>query len=314
MHRSVPNMKTFSLALANGGQVTGHHNLPDGPSKALLKYKPLVVGLHGGSYSSEYFDVDEKHTAAIQSNALGVPFVAIDRPCYKGTTPIAPLTDFFQKSASVLNEYILPAVWNAFGKPQGCSAIVLLCHSLGAPPAAITAVQHGKFGSNQAFPLAGMIVSGFGTVLATEDFIHYDPDNPPKTYNMPLDVKDQMMMPPGTCAPDAYEHTARLDQPCPFEEVLAVRVEWLKHFKADWAEHIKIPVMIGLAEKDTLWRGTKEAARDFADAFTSSERVEAGVILGAPHNIELSFWSQGWYARCFGFAVECATDWGVADK
>ena len=50
------------------------------------------MGIHGGGYKSAYFDADSKHTASIASQAFGVPFVAIDRPCYGGTTSILPIT------------------------------------------------------------------------------------------------------------------------------------------------------------------------------------------------------------------------------
>jgi len=37
-------------------------------------------------------------------------------------------------------------------------------------------------------------------------------------------------------------------------------------------------------------------------------------VPGAPHAIELSYWGQGWYARCFGFAMECAANLGVGEE
>jgi len=40
--------------------------------------------------------------------------------------------------------------------------------------------------------------------------------------------------------------------------------------------------------------------------------VEGSLLRGAPHCIELSFWAQGRYARCFGFAMECSASFSAA--
>lgn len=55
-----------------------------------------------------------------------------------------------------------------------------------------------------------------------------------------------------------------------------------------------------------MWKGTEEHLRELASAFTKSERVDGTIVEGAPHNMEMSYWARGWYARCFGFALECA--------
>jgi hypothetical protein len=309
-------MQPFEIMLANGATLTGLHNLPD-PSITTLKYCPLVVGLHGGSYSSLYFDVDANHTAAIQSNALGVPFVAINRPGYEGSTTFYPLPEgsSFEKESGVwFHRYILPALWTEFGLPRGCSSIVLHCHSLGAPGAIIAAArtsQEEEASEKLQYPLSGMIISGWGTKLVEHDLGDRNPGPPPTHANMPLPVKDIMMMPQGTCDPEMYKHTERLDRPLPYEELGTLRSRWLPQWKTEFGQYVKIPVMIGVAEKDALWEGTEEHVKDFASAFTASERVDASLIRRAPHNIEMSYWAQGWYARSFGFAVECAASFSV---
>jgi hypothetical protein len=72
--------------------------------------------------------------------------------------------------------------------------------------------------------------------------------------------------------------------------------------------------MIGLAERDQLWKGTDEHVKGFASAFSGSPRVDGSVVRGAPHNLEMSYWAQGWYARSFGFAMECAASFAAADN
>src|SRR4051812_20000949 len=109
-----PQMEPFTLTLANGATMTGLSNLP-APSSTAAKYRPLVVGLHGGSYCAAYFDVDTKHTAALSSSTLSVPFIAINRPGYLGSSSIYPLppnSSDPETHADWLHKYILPALWN----------------------------------------------------------------------------------------------------------------------------------------------------------------------------------------------------------
>ncbi|KAK3356525.1 hypothetical protein B0T25DRAFT_536916 [Lasiosphaeria hispida] len=310
-------MEPFTLVLANGAALTGLTNLP-GVRPTSPTFKPLIVGVHGGTYSSAYFDVDAKHTAALASNALNVPWVGIDRPGYKGTTSFYPIhsgSSYPEMDGEWLHKFILPAIWREFGEPQGCNSMVLLCHSLGVPAAVIAAAMLAEEVATAAnYPLSGIILSGFGTQLAAGQGPPQlaDASAPPEFANMPPEVKDAILLPPGTCDPSAYEHTARLNTSCRFEEVNDIHTVWIPHVKTAWAPLVRVPVMIGLAERDCFWAGDTAHLKDFEAAFTASPSVSASLIKRAPHNLEMSFWSQGWYARCFGFALECAASFGVA--
>lgn len=317
-------MKPFRLTLANNATLTGIHHAapppgpgpgPGGPSPAPPTHRPLLVGLHGGSYSSSYFDADARHTAATASAALGVPFVAVDRPCYEGSTSLYPLpadTSFPEELGRWLHRFILPAVWAEFGAAAGCACVVLDCHSLAATGAIIAAALHAAEADTDAgaegrgYPLGGMIISGFGSMLGDHVGQLDSPEPPPEVVVFPAATKDGMMLPPGTADPAIYEQSERLNKPMPFEERAALFTVWLPARWRSWAAAVRCAVMIGVAERDALWTGTEEHVRDFAAGFSSSVRVDGSLIRGAPHCIELSYWSQGWYARCFGFALECA--------
>jgi hypothetical protein len=82
--------------------------------------------------------------------------------------------------------------------------------------------------------------------------------------------------------------------------------------REEWAKDVKVPVMFGIAEHDCYWRATEDHVNEMRAVFQASPRVEGGVVKGAPHNLEMSYWAQGWYARCFGFGLECAAAVGVA--
>ncbi|OCF35545.1 hypothetical protein I316_02597 [Kwoniella heveanensis BCC8398] len=151
-------MQCFRLQVGNNVVVTGAHSIPAGgsiqPTSAAL---PLVVGLHGGGYDHRYFDALPGYSAKDLSVALGVPFVSIDRPSYGGTTSVLPIpanSDFTEESAKVLNQSILPGIWNSFGLANRCSCMIILAHSFGVMSAIATAALHAGH-VNPGYPLGG---------------------------------------------------------------------------------------------------------------------------------------------------------------
>ncbi|TQN63990.1 hypothetical protein CSHISOI_11432, partial [Colletotrichum shisoi] len=312
-------MQAFKLSLPDGKTVSGLHSIPpaaDGAGGTRPVHRPLLVGLHGGCFSSAYFDVDD-HSARHVSAATGVPFVAIDRPGYMDTSPVEAIPEtssFHQEWGTFLHRSILPALWDEFGVPNGCSSIALHCHSLGAPGGCVAAALHGGEAS-PAYPLAAVTISGFGNAasnLRTRDFTPPD-DPPPRTISFPHHVKDALMFPPGTADPAVLAQTSRLDRPMPYREMADMRSRWLATWRDRFAGRIRAPVLVALAGRDGLWLTGDEDLREYAAAFTGSRRVEGSVIPGAPHNLEMSYWSQGWYARVFGFAMEGAASLAIGD-
>lgn len=266
------------------------------------------MAIHGGTYSSTYFDADTKHTAVLCSKGLGVPVVAIDRPLYQETSSFYPLPEgktYHEGLAVHLHKYILPTIWKEYG--QGCSSMVLHCHSLAVPSQVILAGWHAQElarGETPAYPLSGLTVSGFGS-QNTATIVEQRKDAP-EYINIPPEVKDNQMFEQGTVDPAIYKQSERLNNRMPYAELGDYEAVWAGD---KWRAHcgaVEVPVMIGMAERDALWAGTEEHVREFAGGFSSSERVDASLVRGAPHCIELSYWAQGWYARCFGWALECA--------
>ncbi|EGR52009.1 uncharacterized protein TRIREDRAFT_103772 [Trichoderma reesei QM6a] len=306
-------MDSFKLDLANGWTLRGISNIPPS-SKSPVEYRPLIIGLHGSTYDCRYFDGDARHTALIASNAFGVPFVAIDRPGSGETTSPLPLlsdSNFPQQTGNWLHNLIIPALWSEFGVPNGCNCVVLLCHSLGAMGGIVTGAIHAQ-DDNPSYLLGGIIASGIGDQLLPEmrENPIREPNVPPHHVRFPLEAKDALMFRPGTVHEDILKHTERLDTPAPFVELESLRDLWVPTWKHGWARHVEAPVMFGMSEQDCFFVGTEEHVKVCVEAFGSSSRVDGSLIKGAPHCMELSFWSQGWYARCFGFAMECSASLG----
>ncbi|KAH6995355.1 hypothetical protein EDB80DRAFT_729006 [Ilyonectria destructans] len=309
-------MDPFKLTLADSTILSGIRNIPT-QTTSRPKYCPLIVGLHGGCYTSQYFDVTPNHTASLTSNSLAVPFVAIDRPGYKESTPLGPIpqgSSFPQEWGTRLHQYILPALWAEFGLPNACSCIILHCHSLGANGAFVAASLHATTPTTTtpAYPWGGIVVSGFGSILKDTGGHIAQPDPAPSHISIPIQVKDSTLLLLGTADEEVYAQSQRIDHAMPFEEIASLRKSWLSTWRHKWGANITIPIMIALAERDHYWDATEEHLRDFTLCFPKSSRVDTSIIKAAPHNIELSHWGPGWYARSFGFAVECAASYAIS--
>ena len=130
----------FSLTLANGATITGISHIPLGISSS-ISVRPLIVGIHGGTCNAHNYDIDPSHTLSTISSALGVPFVAINRPSYLGSSTLIIPEDssFHRETGRWEHEYIFPSLWDKFGAPNGCNGVVLSCHSMAVPGAVVAA-------------------------------------------------------------------------------------------------------------------------------------------------------------------------------
>lgn len=308
-------MQAFKLSLPNGATLSGHRYNPEtsSPAYAALddRRRPLLVAIHGGTYCSTYFDADTKHTAVLASKGLGVPVVAIDRPLYQESSSFYPLPEgktYHEGLAVHLHKHIFPTIWKEYG--QGCGSMVLDCHSLAVPSAVILAGWHAQErarGDKPAYPLSSLILSGFGSQnIARIVDQSAPPESFPEFIDLPPEAKDNQMFEQGTVDPAIYKQSERLNNRMPYAELGDYEAVWGGDKWRALCGAVEVPVMIGIAERDALWAGTEEHVREFAGGFGGSERVDASLIRGAPHCIELSYWAQGWYARCFGWAMECA--------
>jgi len=302
-------MQKFQYTFSQNGTVTGAQSIP--PSSASPVHCPLIIALHGGGYDHQYFDATPKTSATVASTAFGVPFVSVDRPSYGGTSSVLPIPDnstFHEQSGDLLHRQIIPEIWRKIGIPNNCNCVVLLCHSFGVMPGMVTAAMHAK-DEKPSYPLGGMIASGLGneqpshTRDSPSPYLQTDDEH----YQFKVDAKDGIMFKQGTCDPEILKQSPRLNAIFPVAEVADFASSWLTSWKETWAIHVTVPVMFSLVDDDPFFVVNEEELQICINAFENSVRVDGSLIKGAPHCVELSHWSQGWYARCFGFAMECAT-------
>ena len=143
------NMATMRLA---GQDYSYRGSLPtpaidqnDGP-------RPLVVALHGGFYTSAYFDVPGRSLVET-ARCVEVPLVALDRPGYGDTSIDDPSVLTHDNSAAMLDDAI-EDLWN--GVRDHVVGVVLIGHSIGASIALRVAARATRW------PVLGVAVSGIG--------------------------------------------------------------------------------------------------------------------------------------------------------
>ncbi|KAK4988805.1 hypothetical protein LTR50_003650 [Elasticomyces elasticus] len=320
-------MQPFTISLPESRTLTGLLSFPP-PASHPTKGVPLIVTVHGGSYDASYYDADAAHSITRTSVPLSIPVISITRPGYRDSTPLPKLKkgeSFMYQQGEFLHKVVLPALWEKYAKQANATGVVLHSHSIGAGIATITAAMHGQ-DSQPGYPLLGLVTTGIGAQLYDEpahnasageekdenlrkiDSYRAGDEGEVPTITWPVDVKDELMLRKSwhLCHPTVFATSARLNNPTPILEPADIRTTYHDRWRAEYAPHVRCPLLYGLAEHDNFWVNTAEMVEQYAGAFTASPRVERGIVPKAPHCIELSCQGPGWLARTLGFAMECA--------
>jgi pimeloyl-ACP methyl ester carboxylesterase len=255
---------------------------------------PLVIAIHGGTYTSTYFDV-AGHSLLQRAGRNGIPAIAIDRYGY-GQTPFIEDMSILGQAARLSAE--LPEVWEQHrGDARG---VVLIGHSIGA------AVALGVAAAPGTLPVLGIAVSGIGvrTPGAHAGMWNALPDLP--TVEMPGPIKDQLMFgPPGSFASSmpAASHVA--DAPVPKAELIDIVGGWQTEAAAVCGR-IAVPVHYRQAEQDQLWVVDEGEVEAFAHRFTKSPHVDAAMIRDTGHCMDFHTVGPALQLQQLGFALQCA--------
>jgi pimeloyl-ACP methyl ester carboxylesterase len=311
-------MDSLVLSLPNGGRVTGLVNFPQIASPT-TKYRPLLVCLHGGTYSSSYFDVPDQSIRSV-SDAVQVPIVAINRAGYFGSSMVGDNgavpegSSYQEEEGKWLHEQVLPSLWKSYADMHKLTCLVILTHSLGTPPAIVAiATQHAELekGEDRKYNIGGLILSGWGFTPPPnldEAEAMEKPTPRPTRFNFPPEQKTVLMLgspDDGLCDPKIYAVKDGLGTEIAFDEIDHGRTLWFKKAQK-YTEQVGIPILHALGEYDLLWPPAAQKANAYELSFPRSPKIEGGVLLDAPHCIELSFQWKAWYVKALGFALECA--------
>jgi pimeloyl-ACP methyl ester carboxylesterase len=256
---------------------------------------PLVVAVHGGGYTSAYFDVPG-YSLLERAAALGVPVLAVDRPGYGGSSPVPSDGSVFLANAQVL-EHLIGELWQAYG--AGTAGVVLVGHSIGVPISLAIAAQGPEW------PLLGVAVSGC-LLREPERFAGIWASIPDLTLLSPSEEKAQLMFgPEWTRRADMPEAAYFANEPVLKAELVESSTSWYGLFR-DLAPKISVPVQLRLGEYDALWIADDEQIAEFATALSASPSVDAAFFPAAGHAIDYHRVGAAFQTGQLAFALHCA--------
>ena len=264
----------YTHTAADGRVFTGRTNI--GPDLEVRSGAPLVIALHGGTYSCEYFDIPG-HSLLDTASALGIPVVALDRPNYGGSSPLTTDESIIFANAKVIGAAIT-SIWEE--QSNDAPGIVLIAHSIGAAVATKIAA------TPQSWPLLGLATSGClvrvppesaGAWAALPDLVMID---------LPAPLKDQLMFGPESTYDEAmpaasYPSNALV----PKAELLDITGGWITQ-RADVCGQVTVPVHHRQGEFDHLWVTSRDEIDEFRAGFTAAASIDAELQLGSGHCID----------------------------
>jgi hypothetical protein len=254
------------------------------------------------------------------SDALHLPTVAVNRAGYCGSSifgdngMVPEGSSYQEEEGKWLHEQILPTLWKAFAKVHEVTCFVILTHSI-ATPTAIVAIttQHNALQKGQAktYNIGGLILSGWGFTPSrqlNEKEVAKASTPRPTRFNFPPDEKTVLMLgrqEDDLCDPKVYSVNESLGTDVAFDEVDHGRNLWFKRAQK-YTEQVELPILHALGECGLLWPPSAQEPNAYQVSFPKSPKIEGGVLLHAPHCIELSCQAKAWYLKAFGSALECA--------
>ncbi|MBU1815653.1 MAG: alpha/beta hydrolase [Gammaproteobacteria bacterium] len=282
------------------GDLTGRVRLPSSGGNRFPR--PLVVALHGGTYTSRYFDVPG---ASLLDRAVanGIPVVALDRPGYGGS-PALPAGQSTVIGQATYLLGVLEDCWQRYG--EGTQGIFLIGHSIGGAITASIAAQ--AVSALPAFPLLGVALSGMCLKTPPEHKPMWEslPDTP--TVEMPGPVKVQMMFgPAGSYHAAMVEASQSADAPAPKAELVDIVSTWTTNAPATLAA-IRVPVHYRQAAQDPLWIMGAEEVDGFAKALANAPRVDAAMVHNTGHCMDFHHYGHTLQLQQLAFALQCACE------
>jgi pimeloyl-ACP methyl ester carboxylesterase len=257
---------------------------------------PLIVALHGGSYTSRYFDVPG-HSLLERAASNGVRVIALDRPCYGGSHALPADDVTFEQSANVLDAAIA-RLWDDFGTHH--TGVVLVGHSIGGAICIHIASQQPDW------PLLGIAVSGIRDV--TPDHVRNAWNAMPAGQPVEFTAEQRRMFfygPDWTIEPEIVSRADASAAPIPLAELLEVVGRWPDE-AAELAAKVTVPVQYLAFEFERLWCIDADLVRSFAAYFTAAPLVVSELMAGIGHNADHHCNSQTFHLRQLAFALDCA--------
>lgn len=283
---------SFAHTSADGRVHSGRRN-----AAAATAGVPLVVALHGGTYTSEYFDIPG-YSLLDRAEAAGIPVIALDRPNYAGSSPLESEGSIILDNADVLGDAI-GEIWARHG--GDAAGVVLVAHSIGAAVATAIAA------SRPAWPLLGLAISGCLVRVPQESRAAWESLPPIPMIDLPVPMKDQVMFgPAGTYSEDMPAASHPSNTLVPKAELLDITGGWIER-RAEVCGRVSVPVHHRQGEFDALWVTSQDEIDEFRAGFGSAASIDTGLQPGSGHCIDFHLPSEDFQDGELAFARACAT-------
>jgi pimeloyl-ACP methyl ester carboxylesterase len=285
-----------SLMAVGSGAVAVCHYAPAVEIPGL----PLLVALHGGTYTSEYFGVAGGPSGSFLDIAArnGFAVLTVDRPGYGMSTLLPEEENTFARQAEILDGVIAEALerWPAPG-------VALVGHSIGGMISLEIAARHPRW------PLVAVATSGNGARIPAGGAAEALGSLPLSgVVDLPVADRDGVMFGPAGSFTEAGRRAAHGSYAStPFVELVLAPV-WARERLSAVAAEVKVPVQTVLAAHDALWDSSPAALADYQSRFTSP--ASAMVLPFTGHSIDHHLMGAALDLMQLGFAQSCMASHG----
>jgi pimeloyl-ACP methyl ester carboxylesterase len=257
---------------------------------------PLVVAIHGGTYTGKYFDI-RGCSLLDRASTLGIPIAVVDRPKYGASANVALVDDSIESNAKAVNSALSDLWRENNGRSSG---IFLVGHSIGGAVSILIAA------TQREWPLLGIAISGVGIRPPQSVADHWHSLPPLASIDVPADAKDALMYgPDGTFDVSARSNAHEADAPAPRQELQDIVFRWPSLFP-EVAPKVDVPVHYRQPEFENLWVVSEQEVTNFAAQFTHSGKVDARLLRGSGHNIDFHRLGAAFQLEQLSFAIECS--------
>lgn len=257
---------------------------------------PLVIALHGGTYTSEYFDLPG-YSLLDRAADEDIAVIALDRPNYVDSSPLESEGSIILANADVLSDAI-GSIWDQYrGDAAG---VVLIAHSIGGAVATAIAANQPEW------PLLGLATSGCLVRVPMESRAAWDALPPIPMIDLPVPMKDQVMFGPAeTYSEDMPGASYPSNTLVPKAELLDITGGWIER-REEINGRVTVPVHHRSGEFDHLWVTNQDEMDTFRASFTSAPSVDASLQVGAGHCIDFHKPSEEFQRSQLEFARKIA--------
>lgn len=281
-------------SLDSGQAISAFLHLAEHPEQGL----PVLVVLHGGTFTSDYFRVacSTAGSFVTVANRNGFHVLAIDRPGYGQSAGLPDAEYAFPHQAALLDT----AIAELLPQTPGGEAL-LVGHSIGGMIALEIAARQ------PSWALIGVCATGMGARIPAGGPAEQLGSLPfTGVVDLPVPQREQLWYgPPGSYSDAAVLEARGSFAPAPMAE-LVYAPTWAAQRLAAVASDVRVPVHHALAEFDALWDPSPEARETFLAHFGPGASVESEIVQGVGHCIDHHILGSALHLRQLAFARQCA--------